>query len=104
MARGLSMILVLNRLNMTDALVARPKGIKDKRDAVAWALILSMDYNGCSRAGCVNLDDAQLIYDFITKNVNLPEVEKDEMSGAMSDMVKDLGTMVRQITEVPVAE
>ena len=38
------------------------------------------------------------------RSVNLPEVEKDEMSGAMSDMVKDLGTMVRQITEVPVAE
>lgn len=89
---------------MTDALVARPRGIKDKRDAVAWALSLAMDYGGCSRPSCVDLGHAQEILDFITKNVNLPEIEKDEMSGAMSDMVKDLGTMVRQITEVPIAE
>lgn len=85
---------------MMDALVARPQGIKDKRDAVAWALVLSTGYNGCNHAGCVNLGDAQLIYDFITKNVNLPEVDRD----GIEDVVRDLGTVVRKMADMPIVE
>ena len=61
---------------------------KSKAGAMSFAILMSTTYcEGGKRS--VDYDEAQKLYDFITKNVELPDVEKDsysEMMGALSGL------------------
>lgn len=60
--------------------------IETKGAAIAFAIMYSVEYtsNGKNR---VNYKKAQKIFDFICKNVQLPDVRQDPMSSA-GDMIK----------------
>ena len=51
--------------------------INSKASAVAYAIQLCTSYNEKSRTCSVDTKKAQRIFNFITQNVNLPDVSKD---------------------------
>ena len=85
-----------------DILASRPHTLRTMGDAVALALVLSEQYNGCGKPNSVDLEQAQKIYDFICKNVDLPMREDDRQVDFMADMsslIKHVaeGSMVRTV-------
>lgn len=78
-----------------DIVATRPHTLRTKGDAVAFALVLSEQYNGCGKPNSVDLGQAQEILDFICKNVDLPEREDDRQAEFMSDM----GNFIKRIAE-----
>jgi hypothetical protein len=69
-----------------DIVATRPHTLRTKGDAVAFALVLSEQYNGCGKPNSVDLGQAQEIFDFICKNVDLPDKEDDKQADFMADM------------------
>lgn len=63
-----------------------PRGFNTKAGAMSFAIC-------CSFAdGKVDYEEAQKLFDFICKNVNLPDVEKDSMEG----LAATLGRIVQE--------
>lgn len=60
--------------------------INSKASAVTYAIQLCVTYNEKSRTCSVDTKKAQRIFNFITQNVNLPDVAKD----AYADIAEDL--------------
>ncbi len=67
--------------------------INSKASAVIYAINLSTTYNEKSRTCSVDTKKAQHIFNFITQNVNLPDVTKD----AYADIAEDLKPYVERI-------
>lgn len=78
-----------------DIVATRPHTLRTKGDAVALALVLSEQNNGCGERNSVDLVQAQEIYDFICRNVDLPIAEVDGQSAFLSQV----GQYFKQVTE-----
>lgn len=69
------------------------RNINSKGEAISFALCLASAWNEELRKNEVNLAEAQDIYDFIVKNVNLPDVPKgprDELNGMLATLATTL--------------
>lgn len=60
--------------------------INTKASAVIYAIQLCTSYNEKSRTCSVDTKKARKIFDFITQNVNLPDVAKDSYAEAIEDL------------------
>ena len=58
--------------------------IDSKGIAIAFAVMMSLEYPGGGRSPRVNYRKAQKLFDFICSNVNLPDVKKNELDFADS--------------------
>lgn len=72
------------------------RNISSKGEAISFALCLASAWNEELRKNEVNLTEAQDIYDFIVKNVNLPDVPKnpnDELNSIMATLATTLSAV-----------
>ena len=60
--------------------------INSKASAATYAIQLCTSYNEKSRTCSVDTKKARKILDFITQNVNLPDVAKDSYAEAIEDL------------------
>lgn len=60
--------------------------INSKASAVTYAIQLCTSYNEKSRTFSVDTKKAQKIFNFITQNVNLPDVSKDTYADIAEDL------------------
>ncbi len=58
--------------------------IDSKGSAIAFAIMMSIEYPGLNKPPRVNYQKAQKLFDFICSNVNLPDVKKNELDFADS--------------------
>lgn len=59
--------------------------INSKASAVAYAICLCTSYNEKSKTCSVDVKKAQVIFNFITQNVELPDVAKDPYADVAED-------------------
>lgn len=67
--------------------------ITSKASAVAFSIQLCTSYNEKSRTCSVDINKAQNIYNFITQNVQLPDVAKD----TYAEMTEDFKPYIERI-------
>ena len=58
--------------------------IDSKGAAIAFAVMMSVEYPGGGKSPRVNYKKAQKLFNFISANVNLPDVKKNELDIADS--------------------
>lgn len=58
--------------------------IDSKGAAIAFAVMMSLEYPGGGKSPRVNYRKAQKLFDFICGNVNLPDLKKNELDFADS--------------------
>lgn len=69
--------------------------INSKASAVAYAIHLCTSFNEKSRTCSVDTKKAQKIYNFITANVQLPDVAKDTCAELMADCKPYLDSILK---------
>lgn len=72
------------------------RNISSKGEAISFAISLASAWNEGLKKNEVNLTEAQGIYDFIIKNVDLPNVPKgpqDELNGMLATLATTLSAV-----------
>ena len=75
---------------------ATTRNISSKAEAISFAISLASSWNEELKKNEVRLDEAQSIFDFIVKNVDLPDVPK----GAYDDMNSMLATLTSTLASI----
>ena len=75
-----------------------PNMISSKANAMSFAIRMTMCFDGDRNK--VDYDEAQKLFDFICGTVNLPEVD----NGAMTDVMRDVGDLVKRLAEMPLMD
>lgn len=74
LAQGLESWGCLKKLVcMYDPLFNPSRGIRNKADAMQFAINATMKYNGCHEASAVDYDEAEKLFNFICDHVQFPE-------------------------------
>lgn len=66
-----------------------PNSITSKGSAMSFAIRMTMSFSEDDK-NVINYEEAQKLFDFICKNVELPEVEKDSMDGLVQMLEKTI--------------
>lgn len=64
--------------------------LDSKANAIAFAIMMATHCPGLNKPPRVNLKKAQVIFDFISRNVNLPEVKVDPTCELSAQLVKTM--------------
>lgn len=80
--------------------------LETKGAAIALALMMATDYCEAKNTRRTNYKKAQKIFDFICRNVNLPDVKSDPMDGLNAQLGGLMGILEKTMAEkyTPTAE
>lgn len=73
--------------------------ITSKASAIAFSIQLCTSYNEKSRTRSVDIKKAQNIYNFITQNVELPDVAKDTYAEMTEDFKPHIERILKGLEE-----
>ena len=73
--------------------------LETKGAAIALALMMATDYCETKNTKRINYKKAQKIFDFICRNVNLPDVKEDPMDGLNAQLGGLMGVLEKTMAE-----
>lgn len=73
--------------------------IDSKGAAIAFAVMLSLEYPRGCKSQRVNYQKAQKLFDFICSNVNLPDVKAEPMDGLSAQLGGLMGILEKTMAE-----
>ncbi len=75
---------------MYDPLFNPTRGIRNKADAMQFAIIVTMIHNGCGEPSRVNYEEAEKLFNFICEHVEFPVDETKKMTESILSVVEGL--------------
>ena len=68
---------------MCEPLLNPSRSIRNKADAMQFAILVTMKHNGCGEPITVNYDDAEKLFKFFCDHVEFPEDETKKMTDSL---------------------
>lgn len=70
-------------VSMYEPLLNPSRSIRNKADAMQFAILVTMKHNGCGEPITVNYDDAEKLFKFFCDHVEFPEDETKKMTDSL---------------------
>lgn len=68
---------------MCEPLLNPSRSIRNKADAMQFAILVTMKHNGCGEPITVNYDEAEKLFKFFCDHVEFPEDETKKMTDSL---------------------
>ena len=83
LAQGLTWVQynLLMLVSMYDPLFNPARGIRNKADAMQFAINATMKHNGCHESSGIDYDEAEKLFNFICEHVEFPEESTKQVLG-----------------------
>ena len=78
---------------MCEPLLNPSRSIRNKADAMQFAILVTMKHNGCGEPITVNYDEAEKLFKFFCDHVEFPEEETKKTTDGIMSM---LGTFLQK--------
>ena len=75
---------------MCDSLLNPCRSIRNKADAMHFAILVTMRHNGCGEPITVNYDEAERLFNFFCEHVEFSEDETKKMTDSLVSMLGGL--------------
>lgn len=75
-------------VSMYDPLFNPARGIRNKADAMQFAINATMKHNGCHEPSQVDYDEAEKLFKFFCDHVEFPEEETKKTTDGMMSMLE----------------
>ena len=75
---------------MYDPLFNPARGIRNKADAMQFAINATMKHNGCHESSRVDYDEAEKLFNFFCDHVEFPEDETKKMTDSLISMLGEI--------------
>ena len=72
---------------MCESLLSPCRSIRNKADAMHFAILATMKHNGCGEPILVNYDEAEKLFKFFCDHVEFPEDETKKMTDNLMSML-----------------
>lgn len=73
---------------MYDPLLNPSRSIRNKADAMQFAIITTMTHNGCGEPIKVNYEEAEKLFEFFCEHVEFPEDDTKKMTDNLMSMLE----------------
>ena len=73
---------------MYDPLFNPARGIRNKADAMQFAINATMKHNGCHESSGIDYDEAEKLFNFICKHVEFPDESTKQMLGGFMPILE----------------
>lgn len=73
---------------MCEPLLNPSRSIRNKADAMQFAIITTMKHNGCGEPITVNYDEAEKLFNFFCEHVEFPEEETKKTTDGIMSMLE----------------
>lgn len=70
-------------VSMCEPLLNPNRSIRNKADAMQFAILVTMKHNGCGEPITVNYDEAEKLFKFFCDHVEFPEDETKKMTDSL---------------------
>lgn len=80
-------------VGMYEPLLNPSRSIRNKADAMQFAILVTMKHNGCGEPITVNYDEAEKLFKFFCDHVEFPEEETKKTTDGIMSM---LGTFLQK--------
>lgn len=70
-------------VSMYEPLLNPSRSIRNKADAMQFAILVTMKHNGCGEPITVNYDEAEKLFKFFCDHVEFPEDETKKMTDSL---------------------
>lgn len=70
-------------VSMCEPLLNPSRSIRNKADAMQFAILVTMKHNGCGEPITVNYDEAEKLFKFFCDHVEFPEDETKKMTDSL---------------------
>ena len=74
-------------VSMYEPLLNPSRSIRNKADAMQFAILVTMKHNGCGEPITVNYDEAEKLFKFFCDHVEFPEDETKKMTDYLVSML-----------------
>lgn len=81
---------LLMLVSMYDPLFNPARGIRNKADAMQFAINATMKHNGCHESSGIDYDEAEKLFNFICEHVEFPEDETKKMTDSLISMLGEI--------------
>lgn len=75
---------------MCEPLLNPSRSIRNKADAMQFAIITTMIHNGCGQPSRVDYDEAEKLFNFFCEHVEFPEDDTKKMTDNLMSMLEGL--------------
>lgn len=75
---------------MCEPLLNPSRNIRNKADAMQFAIITTMIHNGCGQPSRVDYDEAEKLFNFFCEHVEFPEDDTKKMTDNLMSMLEGL--------------
>lgn len=75
---------------MYDPLFNPTRGIRNKADAMQFAINATMKHNGCHESSGIDYEEAEKLFNFICDHVEFPEDDTKRMTDGVMTMLESL--------------
>ena len=77
-------------VSMCEPLLNPSRSIRNKADAMQFAILVTMKHNGCGEPITVNYDEAEKLFKFFCDYVEFPEDETKKMTDSLISMLGEI--------------
>lgn len=75
---------------MYEPLLNPSRSIRNKADAMQFAIIATMKYNGCHEPSTIDYEESEKLFNFICDHVEFPEDETKKMTDSLISMLGEI--------------
>lgn len=75
-------------VSMCEPLLNPSRSIRNKADAMQFAILVTMKHNGCGEPITVNYDEAEKLFNFFCDHVEFPEDETKKTTDGIMSMLE----------------
>lgn len=79
-----------NVSSMYDPLFNPARGIRNKADAMQFAINATMKHNGCHESSGIDYDEAEKLFNFICEHVEFPEESTKKVLGQILPILEEI--------------
>lgn len=77
-------------VSMYDTLFNPTRGIRNKADAMQFAINATMKHNGCHESSGIDYDEAEKLFNFICEHVEFPEESTKQVLGQILPLLEEI--------------
>ena len=77
-------------VSMYDPLFNPTRGIRNKADAMQFAINATMKHNGCHESSRIDYDEAEKLFNFICEHVEFPEESTKQVLGQILPFLEEI--------------
>ena len=87
---ALAAVHSLKLVSMYDPLFNPSRGIRNKADAMQFAINATMKHNGCHESSGIDYDEAEKLFNFICEHVEFPEESTKQVLGQILPILEEI--------------